>query len=372
MPRKRKKENQGLPARWRFAHGAYYYQVPPGMEAEWDGKKTFRLGKLLNEAYRTWIDRLKAAEYHKEEIRTIADLLDKYALEVVPTKAVVTRPLNELWIRKLREVFGELVLTQMKPTLVYQYVDKRSKKHINENGKVVGGRTAAHREIEVLSHAFTKAVEWGVIDRHPFKQEVRLQGEKARDRYVEDWEVLECLKLKSTRKKGSVQVIQAYIGLKLQTGMARSDLLRLTSSNLREDGIHIQRHKTKDSTGKKTIYEWTDELRAGVDLAKSVRPVISPFLFCNRNGDGYINEKTGQSHGWDSMWQRFMDRVLKETKVKERFHEHDLRAKVASDASTLGHARALLSHADERTTGKIYRRKPEIVQPISMPKKANE
>ena len=60
------------------------------------------------------------------------------------------------------------------PKLIYQYVDKRDYK------------IAAHREIEVLSHAYTKAVEWGLIDRHPFKGEVRLKGGKPRDRYVED------------------------------------------------------------------------------------------------------------------------------------------------------------------------------------------
>ena len=63
------------------------------------------------------------------------------------------------------------------------------------------------------------------------------------------------------------------------------------------------------------------------------------------------------------MWQRFMDRVLSETKVAERFIEHDLRAKVASDAESLERARALLSHADARTTEAIYRRKPERVKP---------
>jgi hypothetical protein len=43
------------------------------------------------------------------------------------------------------------------------------------------------------------------------------------------------------------------------------------------------------------------------------------------------------------MWQRFFDRVLAETKVTERFSEHDLRAKCASDAKSLEHARAMLS-----------------------------
>jgi hypothetical protein len=56
-----------------------------------------------------------------------------------------------------------------------------------------------------------------------------------------------------------------------------------------------------------------------------------------------------------------MDRVLAETKVKERFTEHDLRAKVGSDAESVEKARALLQHADARTTNRVYRRKPERV-----------
>ena len=66
------------------------------------------------------------------------------------------------------------------------------------------------------------------------------------------------------------------------------------------------------------------------------------------------------------MWQRFMARVIKETKVEDAFTEHDLRAKVASDASSLEHARSLLAHADSRTTDRIYRRKAEIVEPLKM------
>lgn len=268
-------------------------------------------------------------------------LAEGFLLEVVPTKAPKNQTLNAIWIKQLRKLFGDTPLLALKPQHIYKYVDLRSRKKKDENGRVTGGRTAALREVEILSHAYTKAVEWGYIDRHPFKGEVRLEGERPRDRYIEDWEVLEMLALPSPRKKGSVPAIQAYIRLKLMTGMARSDLLRLTSANLKDDGVHIQRHKTAESTGKRTIYEWTPELQAAVELAKATRPVLSPFLFCNREGKGYIDEDTGESHGWDSMWQRFVDRVLKETKVTERFTEHDLRAKCASDAETLEHARAL-------------------------------
>lgn len=369
MARKRKPENRGLPSRWTLQHGAYYYQVPPGNEAQWDGKKMFRLGKTLPDAYKAWASRLEK----QVDVRTIADLLDRYALEVVPTKAVSTHEQQGIWIRQLRGVFGNLPVANMKPRLVYAYVDQRSVKKTEviknektgkERSKVTGGKVTAHREIEVLSHAFTKAVEWGYIDAHPFKNEVRLSGTKARDRYVEDWEIVEALAMPSRRKKGSVLAIQAYIRIKLMTGMARSDLLRLQSSQMKEDGIHIKRHKTAESTGKRTVYQWTPELRAAVNQAVAVRPALSPFLFCNKFGRGYIDEETGKADGWDSMWQRFFERVLAETKVSESFTEHDLRAKCASDAKTLEHARALLSHADARTTEAIYRRRPEVVTPL--------
>jgi len=349
MPKPRNPENKGLPARWKHQHGAYYYRVPPGLEAMWDGKQMFRLGKSLPEAYKEWAKRLDSVD----KANTIGQLLDRYALEVVPTKAAATQMGNSRHLVRLRAVFGHMSLTSIEPKDVYKYADKR------------GSKVNARQEIGVLSHAFTKAVEWGYINKHPFKGEVRLQGEKSRTRYVEDWEVLECLALAPMRKSGSVHTIQAYFRLKLLTGLRQGDLLRLTESMLTEDGILVTPRKTQTSSGKQTIYEWSEELRAAVALAKEARPVdISPYLFCNKWGECYMDEKNGRAYGWSSMWQRFMDRVLTETKVKERFTEHDLRAKAASDAGSIEHARALLSHVNSNITQRVYRRKPEKVKPL--------
>lgn len=241
----------------------------------------------------------------------------------------------------------------MKPRHVYLYVEKRAAK------------TSARREIEILSHAFTKAVEWGYIDRHPFKGEIRLTGEKPRQRYVEDWEIVESLALASRRSTGSIKAVQAYIRLKLLTGMRRGDLLRLAMSDLNEDGIHVSPRKTQGTTGKRLIIRWSDELRAAVELARDVRPNRhSPYLLCTRTGTCYFDEATGRAGGWDSMWRGFMARLLTEIKVIVRFTEHDLRAKCASDAKTLEHARALLAHADARLTDRVYRRRPEMVDPL--------
>lgn len=362
MPKLRRPENIGLPARWRFQHGSYFYQVPPGQESAWDGKRSFLLGKSLTEAYRSWSQKLTSLE----RATFIGQLLDRYALEVIPTKARSGHKRDLRSVKELRTTFGQMFLGSIVPSDIYKYVDKRKNKMIIKPGKTKGGLSAAKHEIALLSHAFTKAVEWGYLNKHPFKGEVRLEGSPPRTRYVEDSEIVECLSLKSKRKKGSILAIQAYIRIKLLTGLSQADLLRIQPGRqFQDDGIHVQRRKIAKRVGKRTIYEWTPELRAAVKDAMKARPVnIAPYLFCNKFGQCYIDEETTEATGWNSMWQRFMDRVLIETKVTEPFTETDLRAKCASDANSLEHARALLSHVDSRTTNKVYRRKPERVTPV--------
>lgn len=349
MPRARSKEHTGLPPRWRIVRGVYYYQVPKEQRAKWDGKSTFRLGSSLEEAYAAWGQRIEGAKH----ATTVGELFDRYLIEAVPEKGILTQKENRRAIARLRSVFGPLSLTEVRPVLIYKYAAEREKK------------TQARREVRVFSHVFTKAVEWGLIDRHPFKGEVRLKGEKPRTRYVEDWEFEACLKLVPKRTKGSVLMIQAYIRLKLLTGLRRGDLLRLPIDAFKEDGIHVFPRKTLHSTGKKIIIEWSPALREAVTMAKQARPSeVGEFLFCNRRGECYFDEEKETADGWNSMWQRFVKRVRAETGVKVRFTEHDIRAKSASDADSLEHAQKLLTHADSKITDRVYRRKPEKVRPL--------
>lgn len=347
MPPKRKAENRGLPARWLLNHGAYYYLPPVSQRAHWDGKSWFLLGRTLPEAYKVWAERVAKPI----TINTIGALLDRYALEVVPTKAPKTQTENHRYIAKLRLSFAPVALTTLEPQHVYQYVDARAAK------------VAAHREVEVLSHAFTKAVQWGLIKAHPFKGEVRLEGEASRTRYVEDWELIEALALPSKRRKGSVLMVQAYLRIKMMTGLRKGDILHLTMAHCKEDGIHLTLRKTHKTTGKRVVYEWSPELRAAIDAAVAVRPALSPFLFCNKFGRPLFNDEKGTTKGFDDIWQAFIARVVADTKVTERFTEHDLRAKVGSDAESLERARQLLAHSDARMTERVYRRKPERIKP---------
>ena len=67
------------------------------------------------------------------------------------------------------------------------------------------------------------------------------------------------------------------------------------------------------------------------------RPAPSPHLFANGKDQGYIDERTGEAPGC-SIWQRFMDRMLAETKATKRFTTMTC-AKCASDAESRGPAK---------------------------------
>jgi len=222
MP-KRNRGNRGLPARWRHYHRAYYYRVPPGLESQWDGHKQFRLGTTLAESATEWAKRMRTAERPAIYIK---QLLDRYSIEVIPTKAAATQRGDNLALVNLRKVFGDMRLEDLEPRHIYRYVDTR----LNKQGQK-SPATGVH-EARVFKHAFTKAVEWGFIPRHPFKGEVRLKGARPRSRYIEDWEIIEALSLVPKRKSGSVLMLQAYIRVKLLIGIRRGDMLRSQANSV--------------------------------------------------------------------------------------------------------------------------------------------
>ncbi len=85
------------------------------------------------------------------------------------------------------------------------------------------------------------------------------------------------------------------------------------------------------------------------------------MVVLHKKGKCYMNEN-GRSNSFDSVWQRFMAKALEETDLKERFTEHDLRAKVASD-NELEQAQKLLGHSSSIITDRVYRRKAELITP---------
>ena len=72
----------------------------------------------------------------------------------------------------------------------------------------------------------------------------------------------------------AVPWLQYYLKLKLMTGLRQVDLLLLTVRNITPEGLLVTQHKTKDTSGKTTLYEWTPELTKSNQPAKGYTALL--------------------------------------------------------------------------------------------------
>jgi len=273
-------------------------------------------------------------------VATMGDLFDRYLRDVVPTKAPTTQQINRDQIVRLRTVFGHMVPKDVTAPHVCAYRDKRG----------AATPTSANRELEVLSHTFSHAVEWGIISTNPCR-EVRKLRLPRRNRYVQDWEYQAVHGIASPKMKVAMD-------LALLTGLRRGDLLGLTRDDLTDNGILVRPSKTEHSSGKTLLIEWSDELKDIVAKAKRLSPRFRRHLIATRRGTPY------DPRSFTKILGRLIKQALEKTELTEPFRFNDLRAKSASD-DTLEAASERLGHTSTRTTQDFYRRKPVRVKPLT-------
>jgi integrase len=344
MPRKRTiKNHKGLPTGWRYYHGSYRYQVPKSQRHNWDGKTQFTLGKTLTDAYRVWAERVEI----QKDAKTIGDLLEQYIVQVTPTKAPNTQKLDAACVKRLMKPFSRVPIHQLKPHHVYKYWnDNRAR-----------ASRVTEQDISLLKSAYSKAVEWGLMDRSPLHGTIRLKKATTSARYVEDWEIQEFISVAPDKLK-------LYVEFRLMTSLRRVDILLLTRRDLKDDAIYVQPTKTEHSSGIKLRIQWTDELRQLVNEILALdNSVASMYLFSNRDGQSYHNLKNGRANGWESMWDRAMVKALNTTKLNTRFDDRSLRNKSLTDDEDLENARKRAGHTKEQITKTVYRLKGEASKP---------
>lgn len=336
-PKPRKKHNRGLPERWALKHGAYYYRPRKYEMAAFDNQQWFRLGKTLAEAHEQFA---KRADF-SGDLHRLEQVCDRYTLEILPLKATATQRSQERCMTRIRAGLGKNPIQGLKSHHVYKYRDSVATKY---------GKKTANLDLELLSHLFTKAIEWGARQGHPMTNKQVVKFSLApRDRYVSDNELDAALEYASP-------FLRQYIALKLLLGARKGELLSIRLSDISDEGVAIRRSKG----GSSSLYEWSPALEEVVQAIRASRKKVGGlYLFTNRSGQPYIGED-GKTSGFDSIWQRFMAKVV--TAGVTRFTEHDLRAKVASDVS-LERAQELLGHADTKTTQRVYRRKAQRISP---------
>ena len=321
---RQRKTDKHLPKRMYLRSGGYYFVDYLN--------KWHNLGRIYSKAM---------AEYGQltdpdKPCKTISELLDRYLLEVAPLKAEATYKANISASKYIRAALGHIHINQLTPKLIYQYTDARKKTPVSAN-----------RELALLSHMYKKAIRWGYTDTNPCYRVEKFK-EVPRDRYIEDWEYL-------AFREFAGPLVSAYMDFKLLTGLRKCDILRIRLSDIKEDGIHV--HVSKSN--KALIIEWSGSLREAFrNIRKLDRPVKGMYLFTTRKGQPYSDS------GFSSIWQRKMRKAIKEGIIKERFRDHDIRAKTGSDSKDLQHASELLAHADKKITDRYYRRKEQKVSPL--------
>lgn len=323
---RKKTKNKHLPSRVYLRSGTYYF-------VDYD-KKWNNLGREYAKAMALFAGMVA----NDGPIVTVNDGLDRYLKEVAPLKAASSYQSDLKRSKELRKRYGAMRMDQVTTRAIYQVMDKRASQ---------GHHVSANRELALLSHLFKKAIRWGAVDNNPCTGIERFK-ETPRDRYITDEEYTAFGQFAGPQ-------IAAYMDFKLLTGLRQGDILELMRSDLKDDGIHVTVNKTQ----RKMIIGWTDHLRAAVDALVALQPkkIRSMYLLCTRRGAAY------SSDGFRSIWQRKMKAAIEKGILKERFRDHDLRAKTGSDTD-LEHASSLLAHLDRKTTERHYRRKPTKVTPL--------
>lgn len=316
MGRKRK-HRKDLPPRVYFQHGAYYFVT----KDEW-----------------IWLSRDEgtARRRHADIVMTpiagrMSAIMDRYMKEEAPKKSPRTLDNNKREIEPLKKVFGHMEPHEIDATGIYQYMDAR---------KPVAG----NREVALLSSVFKFAIRKGLASENPCKF-VSRNTETPRSRHIEDWEY-------ETVYKIAPPVIQCAMDLARQIALRLGDLLKLNERDIRDDGLLVVTGKT----GKKLLFEWTDELRETVERCRGLRKdqkIRSMYLLSNREGQKYTVS------GFETNWQKTMRKALKAGLV-ERFRFNDIRAMAADKSSN---PTELLGHNDPKVTNRIYRRAPRRVRP---------
>ena len=306
-----------LPPRVYQKHGAFFYVTNPD-------RKWIRLGQNESEMYQA-LAKLKTTDVRQD---LMSEFFERYEKEIIPTKAPRTQIDNLSEIKNLKQAFGKMRPEHIKPKHVYAYMDARGAK----------AKTRANREKSLLSSIFSYLIRWGVVEDNPCKNVKGFQ-EKARNRYVEDWEYEAVLSLASP-------VLRAAMEIAATTGMRQGDILKLKYNDLTENGVPV----TQNKTGKKQIFEWTPALKEAIQSAKQHPRHADSLIYiiANERGQQYTSE------GFKCNWQRLMNKALETDVINERFIFHDLRAKAGSDAED--NAQKHLGHARATTTKKVYER----------------
>lgn len=326
MGRRRSKSPSWLPLRVYPHRASYIYRPLNG--------KPIRLGPISDPGACLRKYALLAGETGKP--KTLADVIDKYLLEIVPSLAPRTQEDYRAYCGMLKKGLGHNIPDEVTINDLYQYHDARC------------APVRANREITVLGVIFRHAIRWRAATHSPVR-DFLYTPEPGRERVV----------TASERRRFAAAYtppwLRGYMALKLLTGRRQGELLKLTLFSEKPSGIAFRILKKRKD--RELIVSWTPRLRRVWKWLKSQpRPSTTPAIFIGERG------RPVNARSLKSIWYRAMERW--EGNGNNKFWEHDLRAFTGNAAESDERARELLDHGSITTTRKHYRRGTAKVRPL--------
>jgi integrase len=289
-------------------------------------------GNKKPSSHRRDLSRMRALnrEFEKKNIHEITTWqIEKYKLK---RKDEINRPgaimgsfeqkkkdggQEEIWYIDYQRPQGEKVRKIIGP-------DKKDTEAYLAKSKATTKPATVNREIALIKHMYSKAIEWGKCKENPTKKVKLLKGEVKRVRFLMPDEIQTLLsKCKDYLK--SIVIVAAH------SGMRKGEILSLKWDQVNfEQGI-ITLHDTKNSE------------RRDIPMDETVKTTLremektGPYVFSN--GDG---ESLGD-------WRRAFEGAVRRSGIED-FHFHDLRHTFASNLVMAGvdlvTVKELMGHKD--------------------------
>ena len=171
-------------------------------------------------------------------------------------------------INNLKPFFAGKYLHEITPLDMEKYKKKRQ-------GKV--SNATVNREVACLKHIFTKAIEWGIVQKNPGKKVKLLRERNTRLRYLDEKEI-------GRLHDACVEHLKPIVIVALNTGMRKEEILSLKWKDV------DYRIRTISILDTKNGESWEIPMNDIVYRALlAAKKTDSPWVFCKKNGERYGN-----------------------------------------------------------------------------------
>jgi integrase len=271
---------------------------------------------------------------------TLAELMDRYLLEVVSHKAPRTQETNKVQISHLLSFFGDITLDKVIPESISRYRSKR----LSDGVKL----QTIRYELIILSHAFSIAArEWQWVRLNPMKF-IKMPRQENK---IERWLTHEEQEKVLSHCDGWLKPLVVF---DLHTGLRMNELLSLKWQDIdlmRKTAVVMESKNDE----KRTLPLNDVAIKALRDTSASSR-IISM--------EGYVFTRDGRKIAKHEL-QYYFKRAVKQAKIAHcRFHDlrHTFATRLAQSGIDIYKIAKLLGHKDIKTTQRYAHHCPESLR----------